>query len=381
MITLSTLLKEINVQSIPKGQGAWKLRVRQFTNRVIIWLQGLGGEVNQIAAILGISLRTCWRSLQGEFKIPGRPQKKLAPEVRARIKEELKQMGGRVSVDFLKYKYKSASRSAIGALKKTWVREHEAEKRAAMKHLAWKKAGRVWSLDGAHTGVDIEQKGKRILVMRDLGSGYTLGVAPAPETSRDVIHFLQEMFAEYGRPLVIKHDGGSGFIAGETSDYLLKKGVTALLSPPAHPQYNGAIERGMQDIKAFTEAAAFLSGRLRNWLQIDLQMGMNMANERKVERGGKWVSAQMRFAERKPVSDLERVMFQITSDHETNKRKKAIKATFTLETTEKKRQSLLKLAARLGVTRALTDGGYLTIEEGRVSQPVSEASCATISEG
>jgi hypothetical protein len=106
-----------------------------------------------------------------------------------------------------------------------------------------------------------------------------------------------------------------------------------------------------------------------------------MTNDRQVERAGTWQSPAMRYATRDPISDLERALFQVESRREVDRRIQSFQKDFTPETSEKERQKLLALAARLGVTRALETCGYLTIEEGRVSPPVSSASCDRIIEG
>lgn len=346
-----------------------------------LWLRVREESMPQIASILGLSLRTCYRLLEGHFGRPGRPAKAMTPEAKAMIEQCLQDHGGRVSIAYLKLLHPEVSRRAIGEVKKAWVRSFKAAKRAAQQKLKWQGPGRVWGLDGTQTPQEIAGKGGRVLVLRDLASRYTLAAEPAREKSSEVIPFLEKQFAKYAVPLVIKHDGGPGFTAKETQEYLRKKGVIPLLSPPYYPQYNGATERGMQDLKAYAQVSATLSGRGKKWLQSDLEKAVTMANQHQVKSQRTWSSAEIRFAKREPITDLERAVFEIDSKREVARRLAAFQKTITPEMTRYEQDRLLATAARLGVTQALVKGGYLTIEEGPISQPVSGASRAIICGG
>lgn len=378
---MSSLFATLYGALAPRGAAEARHRARWIMALEVVRLRRQQESMARIAALLGISVRSGYRLLRGNFALPGRPRKELEARECVGLEKILEETGGRVSIAYLKSRYPQASRRAIGEWKKTWLRKSEATKRAAQKRLHWQKPGRVWALDGTHTPKAIEGKGRQVLVLRDVASGYTLAALPAAESTGDVLSFLRRQFAKHGEPLVLKTDNGSSFKAQETQDFLAEKGVTPLLSPPHYPQYNGSIERSMQDIKAYAEVAATLSDREGKWLQEDLEKAVLMTNDRQVERAGTWQSPAMRYATRDPISDLERALFQVESRREVDRRIQSFQKDFTPETSEKERQKLLALAARLGVTRALETCGYLTIEEGRVSPPVSSVSCDRIIEG
>ncbi len=338
-------------------------------------------KMARIARMLGKSLRTCWRLLQGEPKRQGRPRKEISSEEAKSLDAMLEARGGKISIENLKYRLRTASRRALGEYKKAWVRRYKAHKRAMQNRLEWLKSGKAWGLDGAFAKRDIGGKGRRFLVVRDVASKYTLGAIPAPERSRDVIRFLKDLFARYGFPLVLKHDNGPGFIAKKTQRFMKKRGIATLLSPPWYPQYNGATERGMQDIKGFAEVSATLSGHPGNWLQEDLGRAMTMANEREVKKKGQWESPRDRFDQRKSIGREERQAFLELCGREIQGERAQLQGQLTQKLTKKKRKRLLAKATRRGVSQALVKGGYLKIEEGRISQPVSAVNRATFSEG
>ena len=73
----------------------------------------------QIASILGRSVRSCYRLLEGNFGRPGRPAKPMPPETKAKIEQCLQEHGGKVSIEYLKHLHPEASRRAIGEVKTT----------------------------------------------------------------------------------------------------------------------------------------------------------------------------------------------------------------------------------------------------------------------
>lgn len=65
----------------------------------------------------------------------------------------------------------------------------------------------------------------RLLVVRDLASGYVLVAIPALEESAAfVLHVLESLFRWFGPPLVLKSDNGGPFIADEVKAFLRARG-------------------------------------------------------------------------------------------------------------------------------------------------------------
>ena len=131
----------------------------------------------------------------------------------------------------------------------------------------------------------------------------------------------------------------------------------------------------MRDIKALAEACASWQGRAGNWLQIDLDNAVDMMNTREVKRAGNWGTPAQRYAGRTPISPLERALFQATCRLCQMALARAMRREAVRQGLEVNSRMLLITAARLGTTRALVKGGYLVIEEGRLSQPKKASSC------
>jgi hypothetical protein len=61
---------------------------------------------------------------------------------------------------------------------------------------------------------------------------------------------LEELFAQFGPPLILKRDNGRNLNSGEVDEVLARWRVIPLNSPPHSPAYNGGIERAQRDLKA-----------------------------------------------------------------------------------------------------------------------------------
>ena len=112
----------------------------------------------------------------------------------------------------------------------------------------------MWSEDG--TGFSQRGRKQELLVVQDEHSRLKLNwaLAGGPAKARDVRRYLEEAFARYGAPLVLKHDGDGIFHAPEVAALLARHGVLDLTSPPRLPGYNGKQERSMRDIKSYERA-------------------------------------------------------------------------------------------------------------------------------
>jgi hypothetical protein len=70
-----------------------------------------------------------------------------------------------------------------------------------------------------------------------------------PEDARQVAAYLDAVFRAHGAPLFLKRDNGSPFNHEAMDQVLERHRVLSLNSPPRCPPYNGAIEKGIGDIK------------------------------------------------------------------------------------------------------------------------------------
>jgi transposase InsO family protein len=103
--------------------------------------------------------------------------------------------------------------------------------------------GEVWSYDfmsvRTRTGAPI-----RILNVVDEFTRVCVGSRVAPSIgARQVRRYLQEMFAEHGKPKAIRSDNGREFIAASLTSWLASQGVTCWFIEKGRPQQNAFVER------------------------------------------------------------------------------------------------------------------------------------------
>jgi hypothetical protein len=119
--------------------------------------------------------------------------------------------------------------------------------------LHWRRVGAVWAMDPA------EYQGQTWNLVSDLASRFRFAVnlsvhLPAEQVAED----LKTLFRRYGAPLFLKRDNGSNLVNAPVDAVLAQYGVIALNSPPHYPRYNGAIEYGQRELKAWlTRLAAW----------------------------------------------------------------------------------------------------------------------------
>jgi hypothetical protein len=123
---------------------------------------------------------------------------------------------------------------------------------ADMTRIQWLRPGTVWSLDTTQYGPDKI----KITPLRDLASKYQLPtplVAPE-ENGEQIALYLDRLFRKEGAPMFLKRDLGSPLNYSAVDEVLQRHRVLPLNSPPAWPQYNGSMERGMRDLKGALDA-------------------------------------------------------------------------------------------------------------------------------
>lgn len=162
-------------------------------------------------------------------------------------------------------------------------RYHDIERRrnrTVVHVLRWKLPGRVWAADFTWSPEPVDGTYARIFLVRDLASGVQLLALPVEgETSFAVRAAMEMLFREFGPPLVLKHDNGSGFMAEETAKLLAEWGVTALPSPPYLPEYNGSIEAGVGSVKTRAHHESARHDRAGRWTCDDVEAARLQANE------------------------------------------------------------------------------------------------------
>lgn len=122
------------------------------------------------------------------------------------------------------------------------------ERRASLRRVLWQHACVVWSMDETEL-VWCGQK-IRFHQIQDLGSRYKFAsVAVAQITAEQVAAKLEDLFARYGAPLVLKRDNGPALNGRAVNGVLEKHLVIPLNSPAYYPPYNGAMERAQRELK------------------------------------------------------------------------------------------------------------------------------------
>jgi transposase InsO family protein len=329
---------------------------------------------SQIAGAIGVSERTLrrWARRQKDGRaLVGRRGRHAQPVDRSRRQEvitALVELGPCAGVNVLRGLFCDVPYRAIARMKRRFARVLQRRRGWYQKRLVWQRAGSVWATDFTHPEGTLDAPNDRICLVRDLGSGAQLAAVPCRGERAGVIcAVLVSLFCELGAPLVIKHDNGGAFVAGQTQALLNELGVVALRSPPRTPQYNGSCERSGGVLKHRIAHIAARRGHAHQWTRADLAAGVRQANRTARPRGANGATPSEAFAARRPIGEEEREAFLQT-------RACAIAHAVTWHKAERgKMPSCAKRAAilRKATQRALCELGYLKIRRGRISTVVS----------
>ena len=114
-------------------------------------------------------------------------------------------------------------------------------------------------------GVDIAgpfYNGRYVLAAVDYASGWPELVTKRTIASRDVIEWMDELFARYGLPQAVVTDNGPQFVSRELEEYLKERDVHHYTTAVYNPQENGLVERFNRTLKTTIQAAVALG---TNW--------------------------------------------------------------------------------------------------------------------
>ena len=153
-------------------------------------------------------------------------------------------------------------RNAAGRL----VRRHQfvrsKRRRRKQCQLHWHLPGAVWAMDGTWLDQPMAGGAKQALTVVDLGARSVLAVEPIPgEHAAAVVACLTTLVRQFGAPLVLKCDNGSGFIAEPVRRFCTGHQIALMHSPPRQPGYNGACEAHNRWSKERIRCAALAAGR------------------------------------------------------------------------------------------------------------------------
>ena len=327
-----------------------------------------------VARAYGVDERTVrrWEQRVREGKPvlekPGRPPDEVPRERRQQVIGELIRLGPLAGVPVLRGIFDDVPYRFLQRMKRRFARVLSRRRGWYRKRLRWPRAGAAWATDFTQPKAGLWRGKKKLLLVRDLGSGSTLAaVACKGEKARTACAVFLALFSMFGAPLIMKHDNGSGFIAHRTQDLLAEHDVTPLASPPYTPQYNGSCERSGGTFKLRVEHVARLKGRSGRWTPRDVDDALLFANATARPLGATGPTPAEAFEARTPVTKQERDAFKQT-------RARAI--ALALETFKEEKGRMPMCSERAAIDRkasqkALCEHGYLEIRRGRLSTPIS----------
>lgn len=144
----------------------------------------------------------------------------------------------------------SVSRRALNRLVADERARQNTVRRQVCKHVVWHKPNLAWALDATERGRD--RRGRKLYVhaVQDLCTRYRFAPLAALESKGPAVAaHLEKLFHRHGAPLFLKRDNGSPLNHAAVDAVLATHGVIPLNSPARYPRYNGAIEKGIRELK------------------------------------------------------------------------------------------------------------------------------------
>ena len=305
----------------------------------------------------------------------GRPLERADRPVRTQILAALGLLGPETPVAVLQELFPNTARRELEDILRRY--RFVNRKRGTLLHvLHWRNDGACWAMDFTEAPVAIDTTYPHVLVVRDLGSGKLLLALPATSQDAQVVRdALDLLFLEYGAPLVLKSDNGSGFTAARTKAMLDDWGVVQLLSPPGTPRYNGACEAGIGGLKTRAHYLAARDGRPGEWSCDDIEGARLLANQTARPFGHDQPAPDQRWQERDALSQLARDTLQRALERATTEERARITAGKDRDLTPNEEAAVLRIAT----CRALIELGHLQLRRRRFSLPIRPGKVGIVS--
>lgn len=272
-----------------------KCRAIAFS-RLVDKCKARGGSCRHDAAGYLSMRRQClnnWRREWGKRELVphrrGRPKTDSGRDAHEKALELLEQIGPSLSLATLRSLVPELGRNEAGRILAEFRKACRNELRAEIYALRWKRPGAVWAMDHMESPSPVDGEYPYILMVRDLASRFQLMALPQRSpTDVAVADALEELFIQYGAPLVLKSDNAGCFAGPETTNVLQRWGVQHLFSPPHLPRYNGSIEAGIGQNKTRIHIIAAQHGRPGRWTADDVEGARLLMNRtlRPWGRGG-----------------------------------------------------------------------------------------------
>lgn len=294
--------------------------------------------------------------------------------------------GPGISIATLRDMFPDRPRAELEDLLRRYRRLHAGKHKVCLSLLRWHTPGSIWAMDFTQPPQPIDGLYPYVFLVRDLASGMQLLALPVPSRElRHVTDALRVLFATLGAPLVLKSDNefDATFISRFGDDDRAKARtqlaalldeyrVTALLSPPYFPRYNGAIEAGIGSFKTRAHLEAARHGHPLEWNCNDVESARLQANEESRPWGSSQDTPDIAWIERAPLSPLDRTAFHTSV------------ALYDQELRHEKQRELLEgmplgpkdIASirRVAICRALVKHGFLSMRRKRFTLPFKRQS-------
>jgi transposase InsO family protein len=318
----------------------------------------------------------------------GRPCHRSEPQLRNQAIDFMRCVGPGVGAAAVQATFPALARREAENLRDRFRRLWKLDHRRAIHVLHWHRPTAVWAMDHSEPGSvghhvpmvgmvgAIDDRWPHLFAVRDLASGCQLGWLPVlDETAQTTIEVLERLFLEYGPPLVLKADNGSGFISEAMGCFLDRWEVLPLFSPPYTPEYNGGIEAGNHAMKTRTDDEAARQGRNGHWTADDAEAARRMANEVFYPHGPLGPTRQECFRTSPRISLEARAAFGRTVERERTEER--LKQGYPLDTDlGHAAQAQIDRAA---ISRALVEHGYLTFTQRSITPSIKSHKSLNIS--
>jgi transposase InsO family protein len=216
-------------------------------------------SAREVSETLGLGYRTLlrWRRRVGAGKPALTPPgpKKTGPLPLEEVRQEIEALrhGKQRSrgICALQARYsQSISRRDVADMVAEVRSRKERERRLVSKHVNWREPNLAWAIDGTERGRDSQGERLYVHAVQDLCTKYRHEPLVAIESKGETLALhLEKLFQKHGPPLFLKRDNGSPLNHAAVDRVLAEYGVIPLNSPAYYPKYNGAVEKGIREMK------------------------------------------------------------------------------------------------------------------------------------
>jgi len=346
------------------------------------WLQGRGATHLSVAQRLALSASALsrwlrrWTENRLTIRPRGRPAEDVDRETREEVLAVFALLGPHGTLTTMQHAFPHLTRGALENLVERGRRHYHYYKAWHLRSLRWTRPGSVWAMDFTEAPAPIDGVYRYILLIRDLASGRMLLTQPCTSQSAAMtLDSLRTLFVWCGKPLVLKMDNGSAFIADEVKSFLAENGVLPLYSPPYMPSYNGSIEAGIGalEVRVFYESARH--DRPGRWTSDDISAARLQANAHIRRFGPGTPTPDELWDRRQRVSTLEAQLFRLAYDRERQR----VCAERDDAPSDRESHRFRASIDRDALTRVLIERGLVFIRSRRVTPPITVRSAGRIS--